>query len=53
MSKGIINLWLMARCRKYLRGSVKIVIAQLALGHATDLNFELMLLLIFKKTFFF
>jgi len=43
MSRGIINVWLMARCHKYLRGSVKIVVAQLALGHATDLNFELIL----------
>jgi len=42
----------MARCHNYLRGSVKIVVAQLAVGHATDLNFELMLLLIFKKPFF-
>jgi len=42
-SREIINLWLMVRCRKYLRGSVEIVVVQLVLGHATDLNFELML----------
>jgi hypothetical protein len=52
MSKGIRNLWLMARCHKYLRGSVKVVVAQHAVGHATDLNLELMLYLIFKKPLF-